>query len=298
MANDDRPQRYSKEHLGRLLEGADVWNSWRTANPEIKPNLKDAPLKGANLNDARLQRADLRGARLDGAFLNNAYLEGADLRLAHLEKAQLVGAHLEGASLSNSHLQGANFCNADLTNAEVTDVTFDHQSSFMRYWNSQMRGNYKGIRGIDSCWGNALFKRAAADQDFLDTLERSWERSRARCVLFWLWWLTNFGRSLIAVMVIVLLFITAFAGIYWHWPEMLGTTMKCGVPPPPGTNCGFDWFTPIYFSIVTFTTLGFGDINAKGHFWGELTASAEVLIGYSTLGLLLSVLADKVARRS
>jgi hypothetical protein len=34
-----------------------------------------------------------------------------------------------------------------------------------------MRGYYLGIRGLDPCFGNAMFQRAAADQDFLDTLE-------------------------------------------------------------------------------------------------------------------------------
>jgi hypothetical protein len=33
-----------------------------------------------------------------------------------------------------------------------------------------MRGCYLGIRGLDPCLGDAKFKRAAADQDFLDTL--------------------------------------------------------------------------------------------------------------------------------
>jgi hypothetical protein len=57
------------------------------------------------------------------------------------------------------------------------------------------------------------------------------------------------------------------------------------------------WFTPFYFSIVTFTTLGFGDVKPNGVV-GELLASSEVIIGYLTLGLLLAVLAEKLARRS
>jgi Ion channel len=55
------------------------------------------------------------------------------------------------------------------------------------------------------------------------------------------------------------------------------------------------WFTPYYFSIVTFTTLGFGDVKPKT-LAGELIVSSEVILGYTTLGLLLSVLAQNVAR--
>jgi Ion channel len=57
------------------------------------------------------------------------------------------------------------------------------------------------------------------------------------------------------------------------------------------------WFTPFYFSIVTFTTLGFGDVRPACAM-GQIIASTEVILGYITLGLLLAVLAEKLARRS
>jgi hypothetical protein len=42
--------------------------------------------------------------------------------------------------------------------------------------------------------------------------------------------------------------------------------------------------------------LGLGDVHPRTHL-GEIFVSAEVTLGYLTLGLLLAVLADKVARR-
>jgi hypothetical protein len=51
------------------------------------------------------------------------------------------------------------------------------------------------------------------------------------------------------------------------------------------------------FSIVTYTTLGFGDV-VPITVLGEIVVSTEVILGYLTLGLLLAVLSDKVARRS
>ncbi len=56
-------------------------------------------------------------------------------------------------------------------------------------------------------------------------------------------------------------------------------------------------FAPYFFSIVTFTTLGYGDIAPKDTI-GQIAASAEVIMGYLTLGLLLSILAQTIARRS
>jgi hypothetical protein len=56
-------------------------------------------------------------------------------------------------------------------------------------------------------------------------------------------------------------------------------------------------WTPFYYSFVTFTTLGFGDVT-PGNLGGEIIVTVEVVLGYITLGILVSILANKVARRS
>jgi Ion channel len=53
----------------------------------------------------------------------------------------------------------------------------------------------------------------------------------------------------------------------------------------------------LYFAITTFTTLGYGDLSPKS-IWDKWVASVEVFLGYVVLGLVLSVLAEKIARRS
>ena len=57
------------------------------------------------------------------------------------------------------------------------------------------------------------------------------------------------------------------------------------------------WYTPYYYSIVTYTTLGFGDVTPITT-TGQMVVTAEVILGYLTLGLLVSILANKVARRA
>ena len=59
----------------------------------------------------------------------------------------------------------------------------------------------------------------------------------------------------------------------------------------------YDWLTPFYYSIVTYTTLGFGDVIPQNKL-GQCVVIMEVVAGYLTLGLLVSILANKVARRS
>jgi hypothetical protein len=142
-----------------------------------------------------------------------------------------------------------------------------------------MRGCYLGIRGLDSCFGNALFKRAAADQDFLDTLEAHLKGTRGMA-LFRAWGLIDYGRSLPRVAAAI------YGVIYRIFPHILDYKDSANT-----------WFTPYYFSIVTYTTLGFGDVR-PATLAGEIIVSSEVILGYTTLGLLLSVLAQSIARRS
>jgi hypothetical protein len=54
---------------------------------------------------------------------------------------------------------------------------------------------------------------------------------------------------------------------------------------------------PGTYFIVTFTTLGFGDI-IPGPGWPQFWVALEVIMGYIMLGGLISILANKLARRS
>lgn len=55
------------------------------------------------------------------------------------------------------------------------------------------------------------------------------------------------------------------------------------------------WFSSFYYSTITFTTLGYGDITASD-VSGQLFSVLEVLVGYIMLGGLVSILAKKIVR--
>ena len=52
-----------------------------------------------------------------------------------------------------------------------------------------------------------------------------------------------------------------------------------------------------YYSVVTFTTLGFGDITPNNG-WAALAVGVEVVVGYIMLGGLISIFASLITRRS
>lgn len=262
-----------------------------------------ADLSGAQLSGADLYKADLSGAYLTGADAENAYLAeailvGADLRGATLERANLTDANLSSALLADANLteanltranvKGADFRNATLASANVTGVEYRPVRS--------MRGKYFGIRGLDSCFGNAHFVRDALDQDYLDTFERSIEEAdspihrRSKQLVFRAWGLIDYGRSLSKPVAYAIVIAMVFGFVYW-----LDRSLEWGLLDY--SNSAQSALSPFYYSIVTYTTLGFGDITPS-HWIGEIIVIVEVVLGYVTLGLLLAILASKVARRS
>ncbi len=119
----------NQEHLEILTKGVAEWNSWREANPGIRPDLVEADfveadLSGADLGEANLSGADLREANLSGADLSGADLSEADLSGADLSEANLSRANLNGASLIEANLSGANLSGADLGGADLGGASF------------------------------------------------------------------------------------------------------------------------------------------------------------------------------
>jgi uncharacterized protein YjbI with pentapeptide repeats len=124
------PPMANEEHLNLLLQGSQPWNEWRSANPEIKPDLRKADLhemdlKGANLSRAVLIDADLHGARLQGAKLAEANLRRADLHQTDFQSADLHRAILAKTDLRDANLRGADVREADLREARLSGATLE-----------------------------------------------------------------------------------------------------------------------------------------------------------------------------
>jgi len=265
--------------------------------------LTEADFSGATLAGAELYKADISKAFLNEVDLSEAYLAeadftGADLRGAKLHQADLTEANLSSANLSEADMTGVNLAHADITDANFSYATLASANLIgLKQGNfHSMRGHFLGIRGLDSCYGNAIFVRDAKDQDYLDTMEHNIDQMpssgtrRARRILFEVWRFIDYGRSLTKPFLYAIILASFFGVIYafdmflsWGLMDYSGSAQS--------------WITPFYYSIVTYTTLGFGDITPQ-HWLGEIIVVAEVVLGYTTLGLLLSILANRVARQS
>ena len=307
---------FSGLHLvGADLRGLDLTRANLAGLDLSRARLKDSVLFGATLRDAVLFEADLEGCELAGADLSGANLVSANLSRAGLGLAKLVGANLvqanlSGATLTEATLQGSNLqlacltrvrapecdlrsadlARADLRHAELDRSRVDHASfeevdlreaSFKNLRGFQ-KANWIGVdlRDIDFT-GAYLCRNFIMDQNFLEEFKN---QSRTTRVAYEVWRLTsNCGRSVSRWAFCTAVFVCFFAWIY--------------------TLVGIDYgdyetpLSPLYFSVVILSTLGFGDV-LPASMAGQIVAMLEVLTGYVMLGGLLSIFSNRMASRA
>ena len=104
----------NKEHLTILEKGVETWNTWREANPDIKPDLS-----GIKLSRKELSRANFRWANLIDADLKWSNLYHANFSCANLTKANLQGTNLHKAVLDAATLEGTILSYATLTEGSL-----------------------------------------------------------------------------------------------------------------------------------------------------------------------------------
>jgi hypothetical protein len=152
---------------------------------------------------------------------------------------------------------------------------------------------------------NPGLKRYIEDEQYIEDFK---EKHR---VIYWLWAMSSdCGRclSLWAFWSIVIAGIFGFLYAGYDWmpqdgqPELTidytaETTVRDPVTGLKEPLREKTWFTPYYYSIVTFTTLGFGDIKPR-NLAAEIWLTLEVVCGYVFLGGLVAILASKLARRA
>jgi len=266
--NDNTEERellkISDEELNKILEEHEKWVAskgkegkradLRMADLEKadlrKANLQKADLYRANLSEANLWKANLwkanlYRANLQKAVLSSAILQEAELIEANLQKAKLHAALLRKANLYFANLQKANLSFANLQKAHLSIADFERANVTGVKYNR--KGRYRGIR-VATCYGSPRFRRFAQDQDFIEELRDSGRRGK---VIYYLWLIfADCGRTPWYWILWSIFFAVGFGYLYYFMGEGAFEAKKLA----------WSRSTTIYYSVVTFTTLGFGDI--------------------------------------
>lgn len=303
-----------------VMEGAFLLNTKLE-----EANLKYSKLNQALLRGAYLTRADLAGAQLQEADLSGAQMQGANLAVQiegtdfrkdtfvipeDPSKLPILRARLrtqlQSAKLDNVAIDGTDFSGANLDRAELKITSLDEKTRFTDtlFHNCVIsidggidqdtaihvlaQGVVNNAQFIDPVFGRKVRDQAWLNR-WLESIDQLKGTKRIRYYTMkaweWFWRLSSdYGRSIGRWVVLSLILIIIFGLLYL-------------IPGGLNFENGQRWFTAFYFSIVTFTTLGFGDVSPQ-QTWSEIVVAIEVILGYVMLGGLISIFSIKFARRN
>ena len=306
---------------------ATLINAYLTKTTLKSAFLSRANLQGADLVGAKLQGADLVGANLQGATLVGATLVGANLVGAKLQEANLVGANLQGATLLGANLAGANLAGANLQganlgNSNLRDAIFDEKTiltdvdffqctldgstiknayknidkEVIQIRTTKKKNNYSRAREIYILLKNYFRREGMYDisgeyfiqekkmEKILNKKRKKWGKYFLNIFLEIV---SGYGERPLNAIICSLIIILGSAHIYWLFNGIMATNDK--------VTFGGTFFESLYFSIVTFATLGYGDLIPKAGFF-RFIASFESLTGIILTAIFIFIFARKTTR--
>ncbi len=270
---------------GADLEGCSLRGADLSGANLVGANLDDADLTECCAENAMFGQAKLTGATFFGADLTNAAFSSATLRDADLRAAKLSHARFIDADLAGADFSEATVTNADLTRANVAGAHFqgtDFRNSALGHLVGFDRADWIGVSVTDIDFTGAyLLRREIMDQNYLYEFRT---RDRRHAALYAVWKATSdCGQSLARWGAMTVMVALVFGVLYTVVEIEYGANRTA--------------LSPFYFSVVTITTLGYGDALPKS-MTAQVLVMLEVAVGYMMLGGVLSIFATRMGRRA
>lgn len=273
--------------LKRCSDKADVseWNEWRKDNPEEDILLSQAPLQGFILRYADFQNANLKQASFIGADLYEAKFQNVQLYKVELQGADLKECNFQGAEICNAYLQSADFSRAIVDDStEIWNCEIDKKTKFEGVGLGNIRIYPKEKQLLEYNVRRMNWEQWYTYKDWVKLHPKEKRNSIVRFLMLFFrgfWAISNYGISTIKIIATFFGMACIFAFIYWLRPEFIYFDNNIDSFQNLWHAC--------YFSVVTMTTLGFGDIAANPNSGiGQTFLMIQVILGYVLLGALVT----------
>lgn len=308
-------ERWTRERVERIVEllhqgdraaleaylEAEVPRVRHAADPPNALDLKGLHFSSlpyrVDLGRVRFEGLNLWSSRFEDVSLNNARFIRCSLGLssfvdAYLQGVEVVGCDMHGCTFTRSILQKMRFERTALRYSTWTGCSID-VTAFPDELDEEREGKYGAARDIykalrldlNAAGDAAGASWAAYRQQRLDRRDLKNKGATARYVLsLVLDWLWGYGERPLRLLFFSLVFCLLWACLYF----VTGLNV--------GGECVAAWsvadpfhhlFQCLYFSFVTFTTLGYGDLSPCT-VAGRALAMVQAFSGVFIMGLFVS----------
>jgi len=256
-----------------------------TASDMIGARFDSCDFVGSEMQDINLTRA-----LFNCCSFSHADLKGAYLVEAHFREVDFMGAVLNNVVLWNADLSGAK--NIKRKNFAHRDDAFARGKVFLSEKNAlEAFESYRTLKHY--LYEKGLYEDASWASYRELTMERKhlFETRNPRFIPSLLMdILSGYTQKPNRVIVSALGTVFVFGAIYYFLDAV-----RCTTESYSGAKIGL--WDSIYFSFITFTTVGFGDFVPKANLWIKALVSLEAFSGPFMAGLYIFTLTRRYASR-
>ncbi|MCP1618077.1 uncharacterized protein YjbI with pentapeptide repeats [Pseudomonas sp. SLBN-26] len=277
-------------------------------NSKIYPtqNLSGIDLKGLSLQHVSIRNVSFFYANLEGASFHQVIFEDVTFNQAYLASSNIQAGEWTRTSLSS----------ADLSAAKLNAVSLKDETINLGFKYSEVSQFY-----LLKTLARALFKEGATHDDYFapqkhtvflaNNTNEITSNSATNCKNYIDWYqyvlgnirnIRNLTPSEKTRFILSMIFTKC-----WHSYAVLGlmsalvmliySLAYAALPSTDFGGTGINGlFDALYFSVVTFTTLGYGEIHPLG-LLARLIVILEVISGYVLLGSFVFLIGHKVSSR-
>jgi len=282
---------------------------------------KNSDLRGCNLRNSELRGSELTRSNLREADAEEANFLDANLTDVSARDAVLNSCSLENALLTRTDLRGANLIDADLFQVQLSNIRLNGATNFGRECSYEAENRSPrvavGTRPLEAAaWvyrrletlyeDNALAEKSRQYHLRKQEVQRCQYRNDGNydryAVATLNKHLTNYGESLRRLVIGWVVTILGFALLY----PVVGGISDDGMvykidllfswPTLPNLITGSEvYLRSIYFSTITFTTIGYANVAPHGY-GSRILVGLESLFGAILIALFVYVLGRRTSR--
>lgn len=249
---------------------------------------------GFDLSESDFYRANLTGAHLFNLKLNNGSLMKADMRESNLHCADLEGTNLLGTKLHEAKLDNLNVggklyqerqAEAHLLKGEKTQAIDNYEQAEEVY--RQLRKCAEN-QGLFNLAGRYSYRERVVHRKQLSRWTAKWLFSHVMDLL------CGYGeKPENTITFSILLIFTCALGYFFFGVNYYNDPIVFDADAGFFDNLS-TFFMALYYSVVTFTTLGYGDITPFGI--TRFIAVIEAFLGSFTIALFVVVFVKRMSR--
>lgn len=243
-------------------------------------SLQSADFRDAQLNDAEFREANLTGAQFGEDNAPPASLDRTDFRGVNLFRANFKNCRFYGTKFERAHIRGSNIPEAHLEEADWGSyVIGQEQSKEDLYFAAP---NYRKLKqwyttiGMYHTAAKFYYREKEANRKSLKWLSKHTFHYRLGLQLSWA--VFGYGESWIRL-------------LYWVAGIIFGSAVVYS------TLGGLTLLQSLYYSVVSFTALGYGGwVQPHPTGWIQAVGAVESFIGVFIMALLLVTFVRKWTR--